>query len=596
MPDGSDAALQSFVDDAVEKALADDDATGAAVAVVRDGDVALTEGYGHAILDEDVPIEADRSLFQLGSTVKAVTWTAAMQQVDRGRVDPHAGIESSLTSVPVPESDEPVTLADLATHTAGFEARVVGDKVFDRAHRRPLPETLTDEQPPVVRPPGELPGYTNYAAGLAGQLVADVTGTSYADYVEREIFEPLGMEQATFDPAPDGLGAGPDDSYFDEIDWYSDIRPASGMSATATDMAQFVLAHLDGGAGERGRILSPAATAEMHRQWYAARDGLDGLAFGFVEETRDGTRVLSHSGQVPGFATDLLLVPEADLGVFVSVQGESPGGALGEVREALLDEFAPVEEATLTPDRRPTRADELSGTYRTVHGTDAETYNRLPMAAAFGAVEVSVADDGALVTDRGGRTARWVEVEPLVFRRADGRESLTVLDREEGLHLVFGGSAAAYERIGPHERFEVQAPVAAGAAAVALSGAVGWPALGAYRRLRDRPGVSTDARRARRVAYAGVGSLLALVAGLVGVGLWTVSTGVPSLQAYPPAGFGLLFYLPVVGGVAVVGAAVYALRAWYRGDWSLPARVHYTAVVAATALLVWLCHYWRLAA
>ena len=73
----------------------------------------------------------------------------------------------------------------------------------------------------TFRSPGEIPNYTNYAATLAGQLVADAAGTSFGTYVESELFEPLGMNRSTFAPLPDGLVGGASESHTDEVNWYS---------------------------------------------------------------------------------------------------------------------------------------------------------------------------------------------------------------------------------------------------------------------------------------------------------------------------------------------------------------------------------------
>ena len=171
---------------------------------------------------ESEPVVADETLFRIASISKAITWTAATELVDRGVVDPHAPAGEALESVSIPRTyDEPITLAHLATHTPGFIQRSGGNVATDIDRIRPLAANLRENEPIRFQLPGEIPNYTNYAATLAGQLVADAAGTSFGTYVESELFEPLGMNRSTFAPLPDGLVGGASESHTDEVNWYS---------------------------------------------------------------------------------------------------------------------------------------------------------------------------------------------------------------------------------------------------------------------------------------------------------------------------------------------------------------------------------------
>ena len=216
--------LEAFVDRVMETGLDEHDVGSATVSVVHDSEVALAKGYGHAFLNESEPVVADETLFRIASISKAITWTAAMGLVDRGAVDPHAPAREALESVSIPQThDEPITLAHLATHTPGFLQRS-GDNVATDIHRiRPLAANLNEHKPIRFRPPGEVPDYTNYAAALTGQLVADVAGTSFERYVATDLFEPLGMDRSTFAPLPDGLVGGSSESHTDAVNWYSQV-------------------------------------------------------------------------------------------------------------------------------------------------------------------------------------------------------------------------------------------------------------------------------------------------------------------------------------------------------------------------------------
>jgi CubicO group peptidase (beta-lactamase class C family) len=590
--------LEALVDEAADRALASHDAGGLAVAVV-DGDDVITNGYGHAFHSEDVPVRADETLFRVGSVAKVVTWTAVMQLVDTDHVAPDAPVNDHLEAVEIPETyDDPITLEHLATHTPGFEVRGWGDSVRDPAYVRPLAESVSTNVPTRVRPPGELPQYTNYAAALAGQLLADVTGRPFEESISANVFGPLGMTHSTFRPAPSELVPAEDVSVEDVVSFYSDVAPASGLHTTGADMARLLRAHLNGGVADGERILSASAVDEMHRQWYTPHEEIDGMAFGLFEESRDGTRLVRHGGAVPQFASEFALIPDDDVGLFVVAHGDEASEAKQAVVDALLERFAPLDstEERLTPSGMPERAAELEGRYRSVNTTDNETAEKLVFGLLTGdPIDVRVDDDGRLITQQGDTTDEWVEIEPLVFTHVE--EDSTLMFRTAGgdvTHLLDG--LGAYEKIAYHEQLSVQGRLAAVATVTVLTGLLGWPVARGWRQFRGGEPPSSSATRARWVAGAGIAGLVLFVVVLIGASVAVASMDRPTLYNRPPVWFGAVFIVPTIGALVTVGAAGCAGRAWYRRDWSRLARVHYSVVVVALAVLYWLLHYWNLLA
>lgn len=591
-----ETSLETLVDDAADRALSEYDAGGLTVAIVDDDDV-LTSGYGHAFRSEDVPVRADETLFRIGSVSKVVTWTAAMQVVDRDRIAPDAPVDDHLEAVDIPQTyDEPITLKHLATHTPGFEVRGQGDSVRNPKYVRPLAESVSTDVPARVRPPGELPQYTNYAAALTGQLISDITDQRFGSFVAESVFEPLGMSNSTFQPAPSALVPGDGVAVEDVVSFYSDVAPASGLHTTGADMARLLRAHLNGGVVDGERILSERAVEEMHRQWYTPHERVDGMAFGLFRESRGDAQLVRHGGGVPQFACEFALLPEDGIGLFVVAHGEEASEAKQEVVDTLLQRFAPVDSSgdRRTPDGMPERADELSGRYRSVNTTDNTTAEKLVFGLLTGqSIDVRVADDGRLITEQGDSTDEWVEIEPLVFEHVE--EDATLLFREEDgtvTHLLDG--LGAYERIGYHERLSVQGRVAIVAAVTALTGLLGWPAAAGWRRYRGGESLPTSATRARWIAGAGVSGLALFILALLGVAVAVASMDGPTLFNRPPAWFEAVLIVPTLGAVATVGAIGYGARAWLRSEWTLASRVHYSAVVAATVGLYWLLQYWNL--
>jgi CubicO group peptidase (beta-lactamase class C family) len=192
------AQLASVVDAILGKAVSDEDVPGAVVLVVKDGRVVFQRGYGFADLKTRRPVDPERTLFYLASLTKTFMATAAMQMVEQGKLELHADVNRTLKTFQVDHAySEPVTLAHLLTHTAGFDDRNIGYVAHTAAEAEPLAIYLSHALPPRVRPPGIVTSYSNHGYGLAGDLVEIVSGRHYADYLEENIFHPLGMRRTT---------------------------------------------------------------------------------------------------------------------------------------------------------------------------------------------------------------------------------------------------------------------------------------------------------------------------------------------------------------------------------------------------------------
>lgn len=597
IPNGADE-LETFVDGLMAAHLEAHDVAGATVSVVRGGETLLAKGYGYADVASEKPVVAEETLFRVGSVSKLFGWTGVMQGVERDDLDLDTDVNAYLEDVTIPEAyDEPITLEHLGTHTPGFEDRYRGAFVEEPGDLRPLGEVLAEEQPARVRPPGELAAYSNYGAALAGHIVATQAGTSFEEYVRERIFEPLGMERSTFDqPVSDSLAADLSGGYryedgsFREGEFeYVGIPPAGSMSATATDVARFMLAHLEDGEYGGGRILEPETVEEMHRRRFAHDERVNGVCYGFYELGRNGERVIGHSGDTELFHSGLLLFPDRDLGLFVSYN--SPGGARAreELIEAFLDRYVGEPDPPAGPTGTPTRAEEIAGSYRGIR-MPYTTYEKVGALTATFDVRV---ENGALVTDvPGSEIHRWIEIEPLVFEREDGKDTL-VFDEEDGeIVRLFLGSVpvSAFERLEWYESTIPQLAAVGLSLLVLLSAVVGWSGVGLWRRYRR--GMPEDERPRAARWTAGIASALCL-GFVLGLGVLVATDPVRLITGTPPALLALLA-LPVLAGIATFGTVVFCVLAWRDGYWGLLGRVHYTLVALACLVFLGVLRYWNL--
>ncbi|MFO7684066.1 MAG: serine hydrolase [Chloroflexota bacterium] len=169
----------------------------------------LAKGYGLADRGNNRPVDGTRTLFRTGSVGKLITWTAVMQLAEQGRLDLHADVNDYLDFTIPATFPEPITLAHLMTHTAGFADQGEALFVLSEEKMMPLRQYLTELQPARVFPPGQAQAYSNYGTALAGYIVERASGESFADYVETHIFAPLEMRHSTLrQPVPPESGRG----------------------------------------------------------------------------------------------------------------------------------------------------------------------------------------------------------------------------------------------------------------------------------------------------------------------------------------------------------------------------------------------------
>jgi CubicO group peptidase (beta-lactamase class C family) len=205
-PEISANDVEAFLDGLVPMQLQREDVAGAVIVVVKDGKVLVSKGYGFADVKKRIPVSPDATLFRPGSISKAFTWTAVMQLVEQGKLNLDRDINDYL-DFQVPHTFGcPVTLRNLMTHTAGFE-EVIKDLGADRADELPtLQRFIKSHEPHQIYSPGTIPAYSNYGADLAGYIVQRVSGLPFEQYIQQNIFGPLGMTRATFvQPLPDPL-------------------------------------------------------------------------------------------------------------------------------------------------------------------------------------------------------------------------------------------------------------------------------------------------------------------------------------------------------------------------------------------------------
>ena len=590
-------SLQDFFDTAVPQGLERHQVPGATVAVVRDGRVVFSAGYGMADIERGAAFDADTSTVRIASISKLFTWTAVMQLVEDGLLDLGRDVNAYLDAFQIPDTfPEPITLDDLMAHTAGFEERGIGIAARDKADVPPLGEYLAAHLPARVRPPGVIPAYSNHGAALAGHIVAEVAGMPYEQYIDDHILQPLDMRHATaWEPVPEHLAGAQARSYehtggaYEPVPFVYDILvPDGSVSASAVDMAHFMIAHLQDGRFEDTRILAAPTARLMHAQSFTATPAVSGWAHGFKERTFNGRRVLMHDGSWEAFQSGLLLVPEEDLGVFISYNAIGGIAAMTELIPAFFDRFLPPEPApaaaAATPG--PVPLDErIEGRYRSTRSASTTIEKVLTLVDSSGA---GVTGDGTLRF--GGR--EWSAIAPSVYQEVDGTDRLAAVPSDDGSTVYLATDTAAYEKLAWHETIRFNLVVLAVFLVSAVTVLVGRPVAVLAGRRRARPGapLSRPWRTARRLTTA------ASAAGAFFVVMFAITLlGDTSEFLYgAPLRFRALMLVPVLFIGLVAATIVMTVRAQRAEPAGLLTRVHQVTAVVGMLALVWFLQQWNM--
>ncbi len=367
------AELEAFLDSVIVPQLKGAHVAGVTLSVVREGKVFLTKGYGYADIAQSIPVHPETTLFQIGSTTKLFTWTAVMQLIERGKLDLDADVNTYLDFKIPATYPQPITLKHLMSHTAGFEDISLGMFPARLDQIQPLGQYLAGHIPARVRPPGLISAYSNYGANLAGYIVERVSGMPYEEYVEKNLFQSLGMEHTTVrQPLPAHLAADMSLGYryvneffqVQGVQWVS-AQPAGASSATASDMAHFMIAHLQDGRYGNARILQEQTAQQMHRTLFRMDDRVNGFAYGFFERSTNGHRLIGHAGSTLIFNSDLILLPEQNLGLFVSYNTYGADTLVDQLILSFMNHYYPVgQEAPVLPADSAARAIAFTGSYR----------------------------------------------------------------------------------------------------------------------------------------------------------------------------------------------------------------------------------------
>lgn len=569
--------VESFLDGLLPAQLERDDIAGAVVAVVKDGKVLFAKGYGYADVEKRKPVSPEDTLFRPGSISKLFTWTSVMQLVEQGKLDLDRNVNDYL-DFKIPDTyPQPITLRNIMTHTAGFDESVKDLFIPDVKNLEPLGQYLATHMPRRIYPPGVTPAYSNYATTLAGYIVQRVSGQPFNEYVEQHIFKPLDMPRTTFvQPLPADLQPFMSQGYqkasggakkFEVVQAF----PAGSVSTNAIGMTHFMIAHLQNGEYNGARILKPETAQLMHSRAFGANPATLGMCLGFYEETRNGHRIIGHGGDTGYFHSDLHIIPDVNVGFFVSYNSAGRGDVSNrtELLDKFMDRYFPYTvpaDPTLSTAAQDARS--VSGTYMVSRRSQGDVLGPL---SVLGEAKVYPNSDNTVSVDEikgfDGQPKKFREIAPLAFREVNGQDMIAFnKDATGNTVLAMEYPFMVFQRVGlfrgkGFNTFVLFASIAILALTILL-----WPVAAMARKHYGKRLSLTPGERRVRLLVRLTCVLDILFLALLAAQLSSISSDIGALNS--SIGFKLHFIqvIGLLGALGIIVAVYNAVQVWRTGS------------------------------
>ena len=501
-----------MLDDWAIEAMNDHSLIGMGVALVEKGGRTSVHAYGLADVEQHVPV-TPHTHFRIGSISKTMTAIGLMQLWQERKVSLDDPVSAALHSYALRGAragDGAITFRQLLTHTSGLGMlRSWTDALSPTAGLsvragRPVP-SLKDFYASGLQaeaPPGVKWSYSNHAFATLGQVIEDLSGERFEEYMRRRVFEPLGMLDTDYlrsERARGRMARGYEFVHGRLVPVDDDeivVRPAGSVISTLHDMGLYLTALLNGGRNQHGAVLEPETMQLMLQPHYRLDPHLPAMGLGFVLEEMGKHLIAWHDGAWSGFASGLFLAPDDGQGVFICTNRLDPDfdAVSRKLLRMRLGLALPAEPASARALDTPYLWPELAGHYGPAKGLNT---NLALWSGLGGEVEVYVKTNHLTLRAlwgplrHGTRLYRVDPADPFVFQLGQ---------QPDAQKAVFARGAGRVDRV-YLGFFTLYKRAAWQSVRLRLAGALGLlSALGALLVRRRLSGTRSRARRARAVS------------------------------------------------------------------------------------------------
>ena len=324
------------------------------IALVSGDKVIWTGAYGYSNLWARTPATPSTT-YLIGSTFKAMSTVALLQQMEKGKFKLDDKVNDYLTEFKIQKEDpqNPVTFRHLLTHTSGLPGGFGAFAVWGDSVPEPL-EVYLGKSLVISKPTGTEVIYSNVAYTLIGYLVQKFSGVPYKKYIQDNIFTPLEMNNTAFEPTPamDERISMPytvdekTGSQLPAVRVKASVWPAGIVYGTIYDQSNWMIMNLNNGVFKGKRIISENTMEQMftrqHDKFKGRIEGIwgnDTAGFGLTwwSQVRDGDRYFAHSGSLSGYTAFLLGNRDRKLGFAILTNGNRAHPHLFKLADRAMD-------------------------------------------------------------------------------------------------------------------------------------------------------------------------------------------------------------------------------------------------------------------
>lgn len=597
--------LTRFVDEFFGENMDEFHIPGAAIAFVRGDEVIFKKGYGYADIENNIPVNPDKTLFDIASVSKLFTTTAVLQQAERGKIDLNRDVNSYLNKFQIDNSfDTPITVKDLIRHTTGFNNMNIDQGTKDKNKIKSLEQYLSTSIPRRIYRPGEFFTYSNQGMSLAGYIVELVSGVPFSQNIEQNIFRPLAMDSSNFSQVlpvelenRKALGyrySSKNVKYIRAGITYYYAQPAAACSTTINDMTRFIIANLNEGRYEGRQILKKETMEEMHKQQFSHNTDMPGQAYGFWESYENNQRGLFHTGTTDGFANMLYILPEKKIG-FILCYNRAAERFRSEFLTSFLDRFYPtdINEGMKPLVGSEERVKPLEGLYWSVEKARF-TMDKLEVLFSDGLIRAIAVGGGKLRLSGfwGEKLGEYIEIRPMVFKSVSRDDIITFRGKGNGINeenLFIKNDA--FRKAAWYESPTLYLFFMGISLLFLLVAFFTWILKFIFRIVKKVPhtAVIQLAAEAFGLFVISVCLISAAVSGAAigSLGKYAFLFGVPFVIK-------LMLALSLLVDCCTIGLIIFSILAWWKKYWTMAWRVQYTLVTISIIGYVAFMNFWNL--
>jgi len=338
----------------IQRALVEGKIPSCSIALVSGDKVIWTGAYGYSNLWARTPATPS-TVYVIGSTFKAMSTVALLQQMEQGKFKLDDKVNDYLTDFKIQKEDpkNPVTFRHLLTHTSGLPGGFGAYPVWGDTVPEPL-EVFLSKALVISKPTGTEVIYSNVAYTLIGYLVQKFSGVPYKKYIQDNIWTPLEMTNTAFEPTPvmDERMSEPyavdekTGSQVPTVRVKASVWPAGIVYGTIYDQSNWLILNLNNGMFKGKRIIGEQTMEQMFtRQYDKFKGGIEGIwgnetaGFGLTwwSQVRDGDRYFAHSGSLGGYTAFLLGNRDRKLGFAILTNGNRAHPHLFKLADRAMD-------------------------------------------------------------------------------------------------------------------------------------------------------------------------------------------------------------------------------------------------------------------